>query len=257
MIDVRIVCTHDAKKMALTLQRLLSAQDHHVELCTGRASLEALEAARNTREAVILIWSLDAPSAHYMLQWATGIESKRLIEITRAPNISRGDVRKPGVIDFSAWSGERGGSAWRALVERLRLVARGAEPPKPPPLRAAVALGAVSALAMGGAIVLRVDDAARTALEPPPENVIAASVIEDFGMGGPLRPLDAEATEEDAIVIHFRRGARVRAIEDELDATLADLPGAYEPVEFRRDSLFTLLSGMTRPLFGGGAKDSE
>ena len=85
MTDVRIVCTYDAVSFAEKLMRLLVAEEHRVKLTYGRNSLSEREASNNSREAVILIWSYDAPSQHYMLEWARGVDPVRLVELARAP----------------------------------------------------------------------------------------------------------------------------------------------------------------------------
>ena len=82
--DIRIVCTHDAVKFAEMLLRLLGAEQHQVRLLAGRQSLAELEAAKTAQDAVLLIWSANAPSQHYMREWARNIPPGRLIEIARA-----------------------------------------------------------------------------------------------------------------------------------------------------------------------------
>jgi hypothetical protein len=117
MIDVRIICTYDALKLAETLTRLLEAEEHRVRLSVGRQSLSELETARCERDAVLVIWSPDARSQIYMLEWANKIDATRLVEISLAdpPRVAR----KATVIDFSHWRGERGErAAWNALNDR-------------------------------------------------------------------------------------------------------------------------------------------
>ncbi|MGH6950225.1 MAG: hypothetical protein ACREH4_05100, partial [Vitreimonas sp.] len=141
MTDIRIVCTHDAVKLADVLMRLLGAEQHQVCLLVGRQSLTELEAAKTARDAVILIWSPNAPSQHYMREWARHIPPARLIEIARAAGWPHDERRAP-VIDFIAWRGQRNSRAWSSLKERLRLIARGLEPPThSAPKRAAMAIG--------------------------------------------------------------------------------------------------------------------
>ena len=57
MIDIRIVCTHDAVKTAQTLRRLLEAELHTVDVSFGRHSLDHFESALNSHEIALLIWS--------------------------------------------------------------------------------------------------------------------------------------------------------------------------------------------------------
>jgi len=252
MIDVRIVCTYDAVKTAQTLQRLLAAEDHNVELSHGRGSLALLEEAKQQRCAVVLIWSLDAPSQHYMLEWATKIDPVVLVEIARTPGAPYVAGRKGGVIDFSGWSGERGGAAWRALIDRLRHVARATEPTKPPPLRAAIALGAASAAAVVGAVVTRVNDP----LLPPTQDPTAASQqlaevgpITELAQGGVLMPEEPASAEDLSIAFNARR-LRMQVMAAPRFDQLAPMPAAWEPIPLRRETLLERLTDGARSLIG-------
>lgn len=153
MTAVRIICTHDAKKLAETLARILGAEGDDVRLSYGRQSLDELPAARTAREAVLLIWSYDAPSAHYMLEWANAIAPERLAEIARAPGWPRTKRRAP-VIDFAAWRGERAGKAWSALAERLRTIHRTLHPHTEPARWPAIGVGLAGAAAAGLALMI-------------------------------------------------------------------------------------------------------
>ncbi|MEZ5970195.1 MAG: hypothetical protein R3C31_00115 [Hyphomonadaceae bacterium] len=155
MIDIITVSTHDAKKLAADLVRLLEAEEHAVRMLVGRQSQGAIESAKTSREAVLIIWSEDAPSQSYMREWLSQIDAARLIEIATAEGWPERKDRKAPVIDFSSWRGERGGRAWNALSDRLKAVARGIEPPKPPARHAAFALGAVSVAIIGVAAGVR------------------------------------------------------------------------------------------------------
>ncbi len=155
MIDVITVSTHDAKKLAADLVRLLEAEEHPVRMLVGRQSQVAIEDAKNSRDAVLIIWSEDAPSQTYMREWLRQIDPSRLIEIATAQGWPERKERKAPVIDFSSWRGERGGRAWNALSDRLKAVARGIEPPKPPARHAAVVLGLVSVAIVGVAAGVR------------------------------------------------------------------------------------------------------
>ena len=94
MIDVRIICTHDAVKLAEMLTRLLEAEEHRVRLTYGRQAMSELEEARDARDAVLLIWSPDARSQTYMLEWARNIDPVALVEIARGRAIGRASKRK-------------------------------------------------------------------------------------------------------------------------------------------------------------------
>lgn len=187
MINIRIVCTHDAVGFAETLARLLSAEDHLVRLHYGRHSLHELESARAGTDAVVLIWSKDAPSQHYMLEWLRGMDPTRMIEVARAPSAPvRADRRAP-VIDFSNWRGDRGSRPWGALNERLKAVARALEPAKPPPKRAALALGLASVAAVTSAVFVRADQQlSQTASVQAESEVADLSTASSEAVGGPL-----------------------------------------------------------------------
>jgi len=202
-IDVRIVCTYDAVKLAEMLMRLLEAEQHKVRLVYGRRSLADLEHAKTSRGAVVLIWSVNAPTQHYMREWARNIAAGQLIEIARAPGWPQSE-RKAPVIDFMNWRGERGARAWHALNERLRAIARVMEPRKPPPNRAALALGIASIAAVTGAAMVRMHE---NELPIAPTETIDQSIAvaesetgvgetdvgeSETGVGGPL---EAETVE--------------------------------------------------------------
>ncbi|HVY83953.1 MAG TPA: hypothetical protein VG943_02390 [Caulobacterales bacterium] len=225
-IPIRIVCTHDAAKLAEDMQRRLSAEQHAVEISCGRQSLRQIGDARTLREAVILIWSLDAPSSHYMLQWSSSIEPNRLIEIARGRTMKS----RAHVIDFSAWEGERGGPAWRALEDRLRGITRATEPPKPPPRAAAMALAAISAVAVGDAVWLRVQDAHRPLAAPAlaEEPTPLPTVMQTAGIGGEGGPLHAAepASSSPEDVFRAYHGQRVRPLDAPRAGALATVADA-------------------------------
>jgi hypothetical protein len=202
MIDIRIVCTHDAVTFAETLARLLGAEQHQVRVSYGRQSLHNLDAARALGEAVMLVWSYDAPSQHYMLEWARSIDPTRLVEVARAPGAPRLD-RRAAVIDFANWRGERGARSWTALNDRLRAIARVLEPPKPPQKHAALALGLASVAAVGGAMFLRVNDTT----QPMPGAGAQTAVIDAaMGVGGPLDAIEPSSVEDMLIVVRHLGG---------------------------------------------------
>jgi hypothetical protein len=207
MIDIITVSTHDAKKLAADLVRLLEAEEHTVRMLVGRQSQMAIADAKSSRDGVLIIWSEDAPSQTYMREWLAQIDASRLIEIATAPGWPERKDRKAAVIDFSSWRGERGGRAWNALSDRLKSVANIIEPPKPPARHAAVMLGIVSLAAVGVAAGVRDNQNAIVAptqeasheqvveLEAPHDSVGGAIVtiepasVEDLASLPPLRPL--------------------------------------------------------------------
>lgn len=195
MIDVRIVCTHDAVNFADMLARLLSAEEHRVRVHYGRHSLLELDAVQSTREAVILVWSPDAPGQHYMLEWLQGMDPARLIEISRAPGAPVRPQRRSPVIDFANWRGDRGSRPWYALNERLRAVARVVEPPKPQQQRAALALGLVSVAAVASAVFVRADQQPTATALAPIEPIVADTRSSD-AIGGPLLAIEPASAEE-------------------------------------------------------------
>lgn len=206
MSHLRIICAHDAAKLAETITRLLEAEQHSVRLTIGRQALGELEAAREARDAVILIWSPDARSQLYMLEWARKIEPLRLIEIALTPDPPK-TPRKAGVVDFTQWRGVRGNKEWSALKDRIKAVGRALNPPKPPPKYAAFALGAAGAAAVAGALVLRVDVSNRDA--PADEGVTVESLVAadpGTGLGGPLIAREPASLDDEALrVTHIRR----------------------------------------------------
>jgi hypothetical protein len=232
MIDIRIVCTHDAVKTAETLRRLLEAEMHAVEINFGRHSLDHFDDAEAGRDIVLLIWSNNAPGAYYMIDWAMRFDSARLIEIAIAPGWP--DLQRSApVIDFSQWHGERGGGAWRALTERLRTLGRASPlaqaPPPPAPKQAAMALGLLSAAAVAGALFVRANEAAPALPAPAaPEQDAAVHVTASEGLGGPLERTPFEAVEppsaEDATFIVKPRLLTLAPLRALPDAELASIP---------------------------------
>lgn len=204
MTAIRIVCTFDAVATAETLVRLLTAEAYDVTLSKGRQSLVDLAEARGAREAVILIWSQDAPGAHYMHEWADAIDPARLIEIARAPTWPR-SARRGAVIEFAQWRGERGGKAWKALDDRLSQVFAQWAPPKPLSMRAMAGMaGAGAAAALGGVMLMGAnapeivpktdptyDDAARLFTGMPD--------LQAGGMGGVINAIEPPSIDDPLI----------------------------------------------------------
>lgn len=252
MTGFRIVCAHDGLKSGEALMRLLSAEQFSVELSYGRSSLDHLENARESGEGVILIWSLDAPTAIYMLEWAHGIDPSRLAEIARARRSPKIENRVAPVLDFSAWNGERGGPAWRALTQRLRAIEKAMEPPKPPPVRAAMALAMLAVFAMVGALFDRFHGPVDTnvATNAAPETTLAAleptpaSRLPEEGRGGPIAPPEEPASfNMDAVAFGpmAHHAAAIAAPHDSL--TQID---TAPPMEFHDPSLFDRVGDFMR-----------
>lgn len=190
MIGVRIVCTYDAVKFAENLMRLLDAEQHAVRLSYGRQSLVALEEERVTPSgAVLLVWSFDAPTQHYMLEWAQSVAPDRLVEIGRARGAPRLERHAP-VIDFTQWRGERGGRAWIALSERLRTVERVLHPPKGPPQPALAVMSLAAIAAVSGAFVVRMN-----APEARPDTAEAPQ-LEEVALGGAIETVEPASVED-------------------------------------------------------------
>ncbi len=242
MIDIRIVCTHDAAKLAETLTRLLEAEQHRVRLSYGRQALAGLEEARSSTDAVLLIWSPDARSQTYMLEWARNIDPARLVEIARTPDCPH-IARKAPVIDFSNWRGERGGRAWQALNARLAAIHRALNPPKPPPRAAILGFGLATAAAMVGAVMVRMDNVSAPEANSTPAEEFAIIDAGD-GVGGPLNAIEPASLDEtdfvggpfvDAAPLEFAPSAPLAPIPDIAtlevrDPTLMERLNALNPL---------------------------
>lgn len=192
MTDLRIVCTHDALKTAEVLRRLLEAEEYEVVVSYGRQSLSELPKARAAKQVVLLIWSYQAPTTQYILDWAAQIDPAHLIEISRAGGFPMIAGHAP-VIDFSAWNGERGGKAWNALTQRVKTIVQISAPKKPPPKKAALALAAVSIAAVAGAVFVRAHDVFRPQEATPEPDRITAQIETPTpadGVGGPLHAVE-------------------------------------------------------------------
>jgi len=231
MIDIRIVCTHDAIKFAEALARLLEAEQHTVRLSFGRQSLVALEAAKAANEALLLVWSTNAPAQHYMLEWARAIPPARLVELASAHGWPRFERRAP-VIDFTGWRGERGARAWGALSERLDAVAAVLAPaPRTHPKRAAFALGLAGVAAIGGVIAMQPaaapDDIAQL---PQPSAPRSAQVdFEEIAVGGAVEVVEPPSVEN-MLDVPFARTPRLRLTQTELlDNPSSELPELRRP----------------------------
>jgi len=226
MVDIRIVCARDAVKTAETLRRLLEAEQHRVNVSIGRHSLDEFARALESEEIALLIWSANAPGAHYMFEWAARFDRKRIIEVASAVGWPEFKRTVP-VIDFVGWNGTRGSKAWVALSERLRPFSRVREIKAPPPRQAMMALGMAAAAAMVGAVVVRVN--AGPAVLPTPEpQQDALHVSAGDGVGGPLEATPGDAIEppsiEDTVMIVPPHFAPMPQIHIAPSGPLADLP---------------------------------
>jgi len=226
MIGIHIVCTHDAVKVAETLTRLLEAEEHLVRVSYGRQSIADLQVAKTSQDAVLLIWSANAPSQHYMLEWSRQIPPARLIEIARAPGWPR-STRKAPVIDFTTWRGERGGRAWHALTERLQAF----EPARPPSKRAMFAAGFAGVAAVGGVLIIGLND---TEMPMPQIDAVEQSFasVDDSpmaGIGGPMNAIEPASIED----LEFRRISTPRHAPVELMSPVLMDISHYESPEIR------------------------
>jgi hypothetical protein len=197
MADIRIICSHDALKTAEMLRRLLVAEEHKASIRCGRRSLEDLPAARRGEGPVLVIWSYEAPSAQYVLDWAHRIAPAQLVEIGVARGWPSIAGRAP-VIDFSAWNGERGGRAWNDLSQRLRAVAKPTFVQRPPPRGAALVLAAASLAMVISAFFVRVHDVLRPSAAAPAAGPATAQIDPQpgDGVGGPVTDIEPASTNE-------------------------------------------------------------
>ncbi len=238
MADIRIVCARDAVKTAETLRRLLEAEQHRVDVSFGRHSLDQYTRALEGGEIALLIWSANAPGAHYMFEWAERFDRRRIIEIADAtgwPELKR----TAPVIDFVGWNGTRGSRAWLALSERLRPFSRVREIKAPPPRQAMMALGFAAAAAMVGAVVVRVNAGPASLPTPTPEQ--DALHVTAGGVGGPLESMPTDAVEppsiEDVVQIIPARVAPLSQLHVARAPNLAELP-ELTPIHIRQPTLF-------------------
>jgi hypothetical protein len=199
-----------------------------------------LEAARESRDAIILIWSPDARSQLYMLEWAHKIDPTRLIEIALTPDAPK-TPRKAPVVDFTAWRGVRGNKEWSALKERIKAVGRAINPPKPPPKYAAFAVGVARAAAVAGALVLRMDqtNSAAPLDEAAPNEALIAGDPE-IGLGGPLIAREP-ASLDDGQTLRVRP-LNLQPIRTNVTYRLAELDEPAQ-IQLRNETLLELLNG--------------
>ncbi|MBC7767181.1 MAG: hypothetical protein H7124_00160 [Phycisphaerales bacterium] len=242
MIAIHIVCTYDGVPLAETLTRLLEAEEHSVRVSYGRASINDLAASKTSADAVLLIWSSDAPSQHYMLEWARQIPQQRLIEIGRSAGWPRSD-RKAPVLDFTTWRGVRGARAWNALVERLRSMQRAMEPQRPTPKRAVIAFGLAGLAAVSGAVMVRVNQMSAPAFPTEPNAAHSVAAIDDatIGVGGPLSAMEPASLEE-LTQLRLLPNPRIVLLDAGPAPDLIELP-AYTMPEIRDATLMERIGG--------------
>lgn len=250
MNSIRIVCTHDAVKIAETLARLLGAEGDDVRITFGRQSLEALPAACEASEAVLLIWSYDAPNAHYMRQWANMIPPERVVEIARAPGWPRTQRRAP-VIDFSTWRGERGGRAWHALSERLRAVHRFINPQPEPMRKPAIAVGIAGAVAAGVALMIGGDAPGDIKEHAFDDEKVTLALIDSAGMGGPMSAFEPASLNDPAETASSLsvRGFASEQLPELQPGEISDV-AAYEPQQVREATLLERISALNPIAYG-------
>lgn len=237
MIDVRIICAHDAVKLADLLTRLLEAEEHRVRLTYGRQSLSELEDARGARDAVLLIWSPNARSQSYMIEWARNIDPSRLIEIAQDTGDWPTIKRLAAVIDFTNWRGQRGARSWKALTERLGAITRMMGPPEYP-TRALMAAGFAGMAVVTGAVGARLTAPDPSAIDPTPFEEVAI-VNPDDGMGGSLSVIEPASLED--LELSVRRFRTIELIDPLPAEPLASLP-EYEEHDLRDRTLLERLN---------------
>lgn len=255
MIDVRIVCSHDAVKLAEVLMRLLEAEQHRVRLSYGRQALSELEAARSAQDAVLLIWSPNARTQTYMLEWARNISTTRLVEIAHSTSDFPPIKRLAAVVDFTQWRGQRGARCWKALVERLNAVARAFEPPQPVSAKSLITAGLATAAAAAGIVVIQAN-------APAPKEIVSSVPLEDValadpdvGMGGPLNAVEPASIDEG--VIRLRRFPELAPLAEGA-APLSELV-EYRQVPLRDPTLLERLDALNplRVLAGNDRDDAS
>ncbi|MGD9981354.1 MAG: hypothetical protein AB7H66_17130 [Hyphomonadaceae bacterium] len=227
MIDIITVSTHDARKLVADLVRLLEAEEHRVRVISGRQSAAEIDAAKTSRDAILIVWSKDAPSSTYMRQWLTESDAARLVEIATATGWPERKDRKAPVIDFSAWRGERGGRAWNALNDRLKAIANVVDPPKPPALHAAVGLGVASLAAVVVAVGVRSGEAPVSAPALAPQQAAQTLEAPTVSVGGAVYAMEPASLEDLALVPDVRP----------LHMPLVDLTPAPELASLRNEPL--------------------
>ena len=249
MVDIRIVCARDAVRTAETLRRLLEAEQHRVDVSFGRHSLDQYTQALESGELALLIWSANAPGAHYMFEWAERFDRKRIIEIADAtgwPELKR----SAPVLDFVGWNGTRGSKAWIALSERLRPFSQRREIKAPPPRQAMMALGFAAAAAMVGGLVVRVN--AGTASLPTAQPEQDALHVSAGGVGGPLESVPSDAVEppsiEDVIHVDPPHVSTLAQLHVARTLNLAELP-ELTPIHIRQPTLLERFAELN-PLHG-------
>jgi hypothetical protein len=196
-----------------------------------------LEGARASRDAVLLIWSPNARSQSYMLEWAKSIEPARLVEIAHETGDWPAIKRIAPVIEFVGWRGQRGARCWKALNERLGAVTRALGPPEFP-AKALMAAGFAGMAVVTGAVGARL----ATPIPAPPGPTTfeeVAAVDPQDGMGGALSAIEPASLED--LELRVRRFRDVELIPPLPPEQLASLPD-YEEHQLRNRTLLERLN---------------
>jgi hypothetical protein len=160
-----------------------------------------------------------------------------LVEVARAPGAPRLNRRAP-VIDFGNWRGERGARAWVGLVDRLRSVARGLEPPKPAQMQATLALGLASAAAVAGAVFVRAND---TYELPAPLEQQAQLDQTMVAMGGAVEYMAPASLDQSEILVRAYAMHLTAAVTRAVAPPLQQL-ASIEQVQIRDQTLLEQLA---------------
>jgi hypothetical protein len=235
MLEIRIVCAHEAIPLAEMLMRLLEAEEYRVRMSYGRQSLQDLEETSASQSLVLLIWSPNARSQTYMIEWARTIEPAHLIEIAHHVSDCPPIKRLAAVIDFTNWRGQRGARCWKSLDERLAAIIRART--QKVPLRTLATIGAAGLAAVSAAVVMGVHT-------PQPETMVALTedaALDDpsSGIGGPLSAIEPESMDDGSIIL--RHYPEMALIEAQPAQTLADLP-ELGTIELREPTLLERLN---------------
>jgi hypothetical protein len=231
----------------------LYAEEHRVRVISGRHSAAEIDTAKTSRDAILMVWSKDAPSSSYMRDWLRESDPSRLVEVATATGWPERKDRKAPVIDFSNWRGERGGRAWNALNDRLKAVANIVDPPKPPALHAAVGLGVASLAAVVVAIGVRTGEAPVNTPALEPQQTAQTLEAPTVAVGGAAYAMEP-ASLEDLAMVPDVRPLRMPLVELTPEPEVASLRNAPLP-EVRDPTLFERIRELNLPLPRGDDGD--
>lgn len=236
MTNIIAVCTREAHARVGEIVRLLEAEGHRVRVIAQRHDRTQMDAVEYEDHAILLVWSMDAPSTNHMQQWLHQSDPSYLVEIATAPGWPERKNRKAAVIDFSKWRGERGRS-WSALTDRLNAVEKVINPPEPPVRQAAGALGVVSMVAVAFAVSVRSDDSGISApILQPQENHIASTLEAPIvSVGGAIDAIEPASIDD--LLVPDVRPLRTPLVEPTPAPRLATLSNSVLP-EVRDPTLF-------------------